>query len=157
MAQEKKRRRCFGPNKKRALKLRGLMSSRKIHIKLYADEMFPITSVSYLKSKGYSVIHASDKKFLHKSDQQHLKLSKKLNMVLITLDRDFIYYDKVNLAKHPGVIVLSVSTATPPNINKLCSKLLSNLTDDFVKDSLLRVTTTKIIKTKNGRRTEKYF
>lgn len=133
------------------------MSPRKIHVKLYADEMFPMTSVVHLKSKGYSITHAADKRFLHKSDQEHLKLSKKLNMVLITLDRDFIYYDKVKLGKHPGVIVISVGSATPPNVNKICEKLLKQVSENYLKDSLVRVTMTKIIKIKNGVRTEKLF
>ncbi len=127
------------------------MPSKKSHIQLYADECFPVTTAIYLKSLGYSIIHAFDKKMIRKSDQAHLKMSKKLQRVLITLDRDFLYYEQVNLQKHPGVIVISVGSATPPNINKVCRKLLRNVTKDFVKDSLLRVTTNKIKKIKDGK------
>ena len=133
------------------------MPSKKPHIKLYADEMFPIPSVTYLKSKGYSVTHAYDKKFIHKEDREHLKLSKKLGMVLITIDRDYLYYNQVNLEKHPGVIVISLSSVTPPNVNKICEKLLKVVNDDNLKNSLTRVTMTKIIKTKRGIKSEKYF
>lgn len=70
------------------------MSSKKSHIQLYADECFPVPSVTYLKSLGYSIIHAYDKNFIQKADTFHLTTSKKLQRVLITLDRDFIFYDK---------------------------------------------------------------
>lgn len=127
------------------------MPSKKSHIQLYADECFPLSSTTYLKSLGYSVIHAYDKKMIQKSDQTHLKISKQLRKVLITLDRDFLYYEKVSLSKHPGVIILSVGSATPPNINNVCRKLLKNITKDFVKNSLIKATNNKIIKIKEGK------
>lgn len=40
------------------------MPSRKYHIQLYSDECFPITTVMELKSFGYSIIHAFDRKLL---------------------------------------------------------------------------------------------
>lgn len=127
------------------------MPSKKSHIKLYADENFPVTSVLYLKSLGYSIIHAFDKKYVQKSDSKHLKISKQLQRVLITLDRDFLYYEKVHLEEHPRVIVISVSLATPPRINHVCKKLFQNINNAYVKDSLLKVTNNKIVKTKNGK------
>lgn len=127
------------------------MPSKKSRLQLYADECFPVTSVTYLKSLGYSVIHAYDRKLIRKSDQLHLRESKKLNRVLITLDRDFLYYQKVNLSKHPGVIVISAGSITPNNVNKICKKLLANLSEDFLKDSLIKATSNRIIKTKEGK------
>lgn len=127
------------------------MPSKKSHVQLYADECFPFATVTHLKSIGYSIVHAFDKKMIQKSDQAHLKMSKKLQRVLITLDRDFLYYEEINIGKHPGVIVISVGSATPPNINKVCEKLLKNITKDSIKDALVKVTTNKIIKLKEGK------
>lgn len=127
------------------------MPSKKSRLQLYADECFPVTSVTYLKSLGYSIIHAYDRKLIRKPDQLHLKESKKLERVLITLDRDFLYYQSVNLSKHPGVIVISAGSATPQNINKICKRLLIKLAEDFLKDSLIKVTSSKIIKMKEGK------
>lgn len=45
------------------------MPSKKSRLQLYADECFPVTSVTYLKSLGYSIIHAYDRKLIGKSDQ----------------------------------------------------------------------------------------
>lgn len=70
------------------------MPSKKSHIKLYADECFPVPSATFLKALGYSVIHA---------------------------------YDKV------------------------CKKLLKNISEDFAKSSLIKVTIDKVIKIKGGR------
>lgn len=127
------------------------MPSKKSRLQLYADECFPVTSVTHLKSLGYSVIHAFDKKLIQKSDATHLKTSRKLDRVLITLDRDFMYYETVNLIGHPGVIVVSVGSAVPPHINKVCKKLLVVINEDFLKDSLIKVTIDKIIKMKEGK------
>lgn len=127
------------------------MPSKKSHVQLYADECFPVATVTHLKSLGYSIIHAFDRKMIQKSDQTHLKTSKKLQRVLITLDRDFLYYEEINIGKHPGVIVISVGSATPPNINKVCKKILKNMTKDFIKDALIKVTTSKITKLKEGK------
>lgn len=126
------------------------MPSRKSHIQLYADECFPIPTTTHLKSLGYSIVHAYDRNFVGKSDKLHLTVSKKLKRVLITLDRDFIYYNKANLKSFPGVIVISVGSTTPPHINKVCEKLLKNISNDFIKNSLVKVTMTKIIKLKEG-------
>ncbi len=88
---------------------------------------------------------------IQKTDHAHLKISKKLQRVLITLDRDFLYYEQININEHPGVIVISVGSATPPNINKVCEKLLKNVTKDSMKDALIKVTTSKILKLKEGK------
>lgn len=127
------------------------MPSKKSHLKLYADECFPIPSVTYLKSLGFSIIHAYDLKLVKKSDRLHLKTSRKLNRVLITLDRDFIYYEQASLIEHPGVIVISVGSTTTVSVNKVCKKLLKTIGDDYVKASLVRVTNTKIIKKKKDK------
>lgn len=127
------------------------MSSRKSDIQLYADECFPVPSSTYLKSLGYSVVHAYDKKLVGKNDRIHLAESKKLNRVLISLDRDFLYYNEVNLDTHPGVIVISVGSTTTTNVNKVCKKLLKKISQDFIKDSLIKVTVDKIIKLKLGK------
>ena len=128
------------------------MPSKKLQIKLYADECFPVPSVTYLKSLGYSIVHAYDLKQINKKDQIHLAVSKKLKKVLITLDRDFIYYNVANLSNHPGVIVLSVSSSTPIRVNYVCTKLLKDISENTVANSLLKVTVDKIIKIKKGKK-----
>ena len=127
------------------------MPSKKSRIQLYADECFPVTTVLELKSFGYSIVHAFDRKLIRKPDKLHLKESKKLKRALITLDRDFIYYEQVRLSEHPGVIVISAGSATPKNINKICKKLLATINSDFIKNSLIKVTSSKIIKMKEGK------
>lgn len=126
------------------------MPSRKLHIQLYVDECFPVPSATFLKSLGYSVIHAYDRNLVQKSDRVHLSESRKSNRVLITIDRDFLYYNEVNLDSHPGVIVISAGSVIPTHINKICQRFLQNISEDFVKNSLLRVSKDKIIKMKKG-------
>jgi len=133
------------------------MPSRKPNIQLYADECFPITSVTFLKSPGYSITHAYGNKMVKKNDRLHLKLSKKLNRILITLDTDFSRYETMSVKNHPGIIVLSVGSSTSPLINKVSEKFLKGLTQEFMKAAIVKVTIDKIIKVKNDQRTEKSY
>ena|SRR3989344_846941 len=127
------------------------MSSKKHHLQLYADECFPYTTVTYLRSKGISIVHALDQKTLEKNDEYHLKQSRKLKKILITLDRDFLYYEQINLDHHPGVIVISVSSTISLNVNKVCDKLLPKLRPDSVKGYVVKASTDKLIKVKDGK------
>jgi predicted nuclease of predicted toxin-antitoxin system len=125
------------------------MPSKKSHLQLYADECFPVASVTYLKSLGYSIIHAYDLKFIKKSDRFHLQQSKKLKRVLITLDRDFIFYEQAALINHQGIIVISVGSVTPITVNKICEKFLKTIGNPDLKESLTTVTNDKVTKQKD--------
>ena len=127
------------------------MPSKKSRIQFYADECFPVPTVTYLRSLGFSIIHAFDKNYIQKSDRFHLLASKKLSRILITLDRDFIYYKQTSLRDYPGVIVISVGSVTPLNINKVCRKLVKNITRGLMKGSLVKITIDKLIKIKDGK------
>lgn len=124
------------------------MPSRKIRLQLYADENFPVTSVRFLKSLGISIIHAYSKDNVQKSDLFHLKFSKSVGRILITLDRDF-NYNWTTLKNHPGVILVRSGRQTPTAINAVCKKAFKKLTLNFVSESLVRITTDKIWRNKN--------
>ena len=102
------------------------MPSKKIRVRFYADECFPVPSVTFLKSLGVSIIHAYDLKLTGESDNFHLKQAKKLTRVLISIDRDFIGYKGAVLSGHPGVVLISGQT-TVPSINKICQKQFPKL------------------------------
>ncbi len=131
------------------------MPSKKSAIQFYADECFPVTSSTYLKSKGISIVHAYDRGYIQKKDKFHLEASKKISRVLITLDRDFIAYKDVSLKGYPGVIVVSVGSTTPINVNRALLKGLKKLNMDYIKGSLITLTYSKIIKNKDGQISEK--
>lgn len=130
------------------------MPSRKIRLQLYADECFPVPTVVYLRSKGVSIVHASSFNYLNKSDKFHLKVSKNLGKILITLDRDFTFNWK-DVKSHPGVILISTGSRGYQAINDICYKGLTRITLNFTKDSLLRITKTKVIKLKNDKKFER--
>ncbi len=127
------------------------MPSKKSRLQLYADECFPVTSVTFLKSLGFSINHAFDLKLIQKSDRVHLQESKKLKRVLITLDRDFLYYNKINLDMHPGVIVISTGSNTPGHINCICEKALKQIDPHYCQNSLVKITFNKITRSKLGK------
>ena len=124
------------------------MPSKKVRLKLYADENFPIGSVKYLKSIGVSIIHAYDLNNITKSDLFHLKISKTLGRILITRDRDF-KYNWTTLKEHPGVILISPGSQTSDAVNIVCKKSFKKLTSNFVAESLVRITIDKITRNKN--------
>lgn len=126
------------------------MPSKKVRLKLYADENFPLTSIKYLKTQGISVIHAYSKNYIQKPDQFHLKISKILGRVLITQDRDF-NYNWATLKNHPGVILVHSGSQTSDAINKVCNKSFRKLTPHFVSESLVRISMDKIWRNKNGK------
>ena len=131
------------------------MSSKKSRLSLYADECIPIPSVTYLKKKGISIIHAYDINFLEQSDNLQFKKSKQLKRILISLDKDFKRFKDLSLKDHPGIILLSTGDITSDNINKILNKTLKHLTENYVKESLIRATIDKIIRDKNGVVSEK--
>ncbi len=126
------------------------MPSRKIRLKLYADENFPIGSVRYLKSLGISIIHAYDKSYIQKPDLFHLKISRDLKRILITRDRDF-KYNWTTLKDHPGVILISPGSQTSEAVNQVCRKSFKKITTHFVSESLIRISMDKIWRNKNGK------
>lgn len=138
-------------------KLPPSMSSKKPRVRLYADENIPIPTTIYLKSKGISVIHAYDKNFIEKPDLFHLKQSKNLARILISLDKDFKKFKGFSLKNHPGVILISVGNITPNHINIVLEKILNNISSEFVKESLIKATIDKIIKEKGNVLTEKFI
>lgn len=122
------------------------MPSKKTDIQLYADECFPLTTILYLRSLGFSIKHASELNFLNKSDLSHLRKAKKINKTLITLDRDFLGYTAERVKGSMGVIVISVGSNAPRHVNLVCKKQLNKLTKHLVKNSLILVTNDKITK-----------
>lgn len=125
------------------------MPSKKVRLRLYADENFPVGSVKYLKSLGISIIHAYSMGFVRKSDPFHLKTSKNLNRILITRDRDFNYNWRT-LKNHPGVILVSPGSQTSDAVNQICEKAFRKVTSNFVSEALVRITVDKIVRNKNG-------
>lgn len=120
----------------------------------YADECLPVTSITYLRSRGFSIIHAYDGGHIQEKDSEQLKISKKLNRVLVALDKDFWQRRKFNLSGHPGVIVLKTTSSTPFAVSKVAEKTFKRINNVKLKESVLYVSTDKIRRWKNGKQDE---
>lgn len=120
----------------------------------YADECLPVPSITYLRSKGFSIIHAYDKGHTGKKDLEQLKISKKLNRVLVALDKDFWQKRKFNLSGHPGVIVLKITSSIPPMVNKVAEKVLRRVGRIKLKESILYASKDKIRRWRKGKEDE---
>lgn len=124
------------------------MPSKKSDLQLYADECFPLTTVIFLRSLGYSIKHASEYNFLNRSDIAHLKFAKNKKQTLISLDRDFLGYTKARAKDTMGIIVISSGSNAPKHINRICQKQLSKIKKNYVESSLILITLDKITKNK---------
>jgi len=128
---------------------------RKLSSRLYyADECLPVTSITYLRSKGFSIIHAYEKRYTGKKDLEQLKISKRLNRILVALDKDFWQGRKFNLSGHPGVIVLKTTSPTPLTVNEVAEKVLRRAGRIKLKESILYASKDKIRRWKKGKEDE---
>lgn len=121
------------------------------HRRYYADECIPLPSVSHLRSKGFSIIHANDKGYINVPDLEQLKISKKLNRVLVALDRDFWQKKEFDLSGHPGIIVLKTSSSIPPAVNRVAEKVLGRVGRIKLKEAILYASITKIRRYRKGK------
>jgi predicted nuclease of predicted toxin-antitoxin system len=130
------------------------MSSKKIRLRLYADENFPVSSSTHLKSLGISIIHAYDLRLINKNDNLHLKIAQQLKRTVLTLDRDFLYYSSTTVKGSFGVIVITTGDTTALHINKICDKALTKISAHFAKQAFIKVSNTKIVRIKKGSKEE---
>lgn len=133
------------------------MPSKKIRLRLYADENFPVPSATYLKSKGISIVHAYDINLINKDDRLHIQRAKKLQRTLVTVDRDFLYYSDLTVKGSLGVVVISTGNATPLHINQILNKTLSKISPEYAKEAFIKVTIDKIIRIKKDKKDEKFI
>ena len=133
------------------------MPSKKIRLRLYADENFPVSSATFLKSIGVSLVHAFDLKLVNKGDKTHINKAKKLQRTIITIDRDFLYYSAITTRDSFGAIVISTGNATPDHINLICQKTLHKISEDSIKGAFAKVTIEKITIVKNKTVTKKSY
>lgn len=124
------------------------MPSKKSGIQFYADECFPLTTVIYLRSAGYSIKHSSEYNFLNKSDIAHLKFAKSKEKILITLDRDFLGYTTERAKGTKGIVVITSGSNAPKHINGICKKQLPKIKRRFVANSVILISNDKITKNK---------
>lgn len=126
------------------------MPPKKSDIQLYADECFPLTTVLYLRSLGYSIKHAAEYHMLNKTDPQHFKFAKHQKRTLITLDRDFLSYTEKLAKNSNGIIVITTGSNTPKHINLICKKQMPKITKKTAVGKLLLITNDTITKTSKG-------
>lgn len=120
----------------------------------YADEFVPVVSITYLRSKGFSIIHASEGGSIGIADLEQLKVSRKLNRVLVALDKDFWQKKDFNLSGHPGVIVLKTTSSTPLAVNKVAEKVLKRVDRIKLRESILYASKDKIRRWRKGKEDE---
>lgn len=129
--------------------------SKKSKLHFYLDECMPVQCAIYLRSKGINVVHVSEIKAIAKTDNFHLKNSKKLKKTIVSLDTDFKDFTDISHDNHPGIILLSTGDISYVNLNKILDKVLKDVSPDYVKESVLRVSIRKITKQKGDRITTK--
>ena len=126
------------------------MPSKKIRIRLYADENFPLPAVMYLKSLGISIVHAYDLNLVEKNDKVHIREAKKLRRTIISIDRDFLYYSDISLQDSYGAIIVSTGNPTSQHIGEICKKALIKITPNYTRGAFIKISIDKMTRTRKG-------
>lgn len=102
-------------------------------MKLLTNENFPLTSVTYLRNKGYDVIHVGTD-FGGISDISVIKMAVLQKRTIITFDKDYGELIFKHGIKPPeGIIFIRISDFKPDFPGKLIHRLLSTVKLNFSK------------------------
>ena len=83
--------------------------------KFLADANIPLEIVNEIKSSKISIISVHEMGVGNLEDEEILKLAKRKNKILLTMDKDFWNEQKFPINKFGGLIFLDIN---PSNINK---------------------------------------
>jgi predicted nuclease of predicted toxin-antitoxin system len=113
-------------------------------MKFLANENFPLSSVIYLKNKGFDIIYiGTDNQSI--SDRQVLSIALKQNRTILTFDRDYgelIF--RYNIKPPKGIIYLRLTKYTPEEPGHIIEELVQ--TKMFKPDFTLTVVDKKGIR-----------
>ncbi|MFH1245314.1 MAG: DUF5615 family PIN-like protein [Candidatus Omnitrophota bacterium] len=116
------------------------MSTNKAgKVKFAADECVGVSTITFLRNLGYSVISAKENHLGGKPDFEILKWAIKEERIIITEDLDFgnilLYPPKL----HHGIILLRFRHALEDKIHTTLEKLLNELSPKDFKETLIIV------------------
>ncbi|OGF65057.1 MAG: hypothetical protein A2Y62_16660 [Candidatus Fischerbacteria bacterium RBG_13_37_8] len=104
---------------------------------LLADENISPRTVSFLRSLGYKVFDLRENNLTSISDEEILKLAKKKNSVLITMDKHFANIIKYPPKDYAGIIRIRIHPPLLGEINKALQYLLNNISIENLRGSLI--------------------
>jgi len=118
------------------------LSSKKLKIKFFQDENFPLSAGKFLESKGYVVTLFPNKlRNIKFPDENVIKLATKQGCILLTKDEAIL--DNKNLIeltqKSLGIAILLTVDPSLKNYKSLIRRMLAALTPNKIKGKILKV------------------
>jgi predicted nuclease of predicted toxin-antitoxin system len=115
-------------------------------LRFLLDQNVPIAVASWLKQKHpeWSIQHVNELGFQGKSDNFLYEWAQEHSAIVITYDEDFADARMYPLGKHHGVIRLRVWPTTTENSKEAISRLLEQVQESSLPNSLIIIDNHKI-------------
>ena len=127
------------------------MSPRRVRLKLYLDENFPVPAGMFLRSEHQSVL-LTNKKNKGLSDEDQIRTATKEERILVSLDKDFKINDNLIglIKKSPGVLLVCCTLTDSESVINIFKKHLHAINSEKLNGSICRISIDKydIIKPK---------
>jgi predicted nuclease of predicted toxin-antitoxin system len=103
---------------------------------------------SFLKNKGYDVEHTYEIGLAQSSDKVILDYAVTHNQILLTTDLDFGKLVAIEGTTSPGLIIMRLENPSPETMILHIEKLLNNISDKELMETLIIVESYRIRKRK---------
>ncbi|MAF99213.1 MAG: hypothetical protein CMH61_01235 [Nanoarchaeota archaeon] len=106
-----------------------------MHFKL--DENIPIPLTRLIKRKDHTVSSVFSENISGINDKELLKICKKSNFILITLDKDFVNVQAYPPSNYPGIIVLKLKSQGTLSVIDAFENFMNEVPLERAKNSLI--------------------
>jgi predicted nuclease of predicted toxin-antitoxin system len=118
---------------------RNPLSNRRLKMRFLADMGISITTVNWLRSKGYNAIHAREIGMQRSSDTEIIKRAQSDSRIVITCDLDFGALMASAQEYFPSIIIFRLQNEKPLNINQRLDTVLTSSSNDLSKGAVITV------------------
>ena len=109
-------------------------------MRVLLDQGLPYSTVQYLKSAGWDVLHAADAGMERASDREIIEFARQNNRYCITLDADFHSIIAVDNAQFPSVIRIRQERLKGKDVAELLRRIYSVIEADLKTGAFVTVT-----------------
>ena len=104
-----------------------------------ADMGISMSTVIWLREKGYDSVHVRELGMQRSSDSNILSMAKNENRIVLTCDLDFGALLAASSDTVPSVIIFRLDNETPDNINTRLQVILTEISHHLEKGAIISV------------------
>jgi len=109
-------------------------------MKLLTDETVARSTISLLRDQGHDVLDVREAGLAGAEDEAVSALARSKGRIIITHDKDFGDFLRLQSASHRGAVVLRLKDPSPSSTNKALLGMLSAVTEDYLTDKIVILT-----------------